>query len=117
MKTILIVDDEPNIRFLFKDELSKQGYSIIEANNGLVALKQLEKNDVDLIILDIMMPQMDGLDFLTKLRQSDKKIPVILCTAYGQHKQDLVSWAADRYIVKSGDLSELKKCVWDLLPL
>ena len=60
---------------------------------------------------------MDGLDFLTQLRKSDRKIPVVLCTAYGQHKQDLVSWAADRYVVKSGDLTELKNSVRELLPV
>ena len=115
MKTILIVDDEPNIRLLYKDEFSKEGYSILEADNGITALEQLEKKDVDLIVLDIAMPKMDGLDFLTRLRKSDRKIPVVLCTAYGQHKQDLVSWAADRYIVKSGDLTELKTSVKELL--
>ncbi len=116
-KTILIVDDEPNIRLLFKDEFSREGYSVIEAENGSVALKLLEEQDIHLIVLDIQMPVMDGLDFLTHLRKSDRKIPVVLCTAYGQHKQDLVSWAADRYIVKSGDLLELKKSVKELLPI
>lgn len=116
-KTILIVDDEPNIRLLYKDEFTKEGYAVAEAENGLAALQLLEKQDVHLIVLDIQMPVMDGLDFLTNLRKSDHKIPVVLCTAYGQHKQDLVSWAADRYVVKSGDLTELKNSVKELLPI
>ena len=117
MKTILIVDDEPNIRLLYKDEFTKDGYTVKEADNGQSALDQVDKNKIDLIVLDIKMPGMDGLDFLTQLRKSDRKIPVILCTAYGQHKQDLVSWAADRYVVKSGDLTELKTNVKELLPV
>jgi DNA-binding response OmpR family regulator len=117
MKTILIVDDEPNIRLLYKEEFLKDGYSVLEADNGISAFNQLKNKDIDLVILDIKMPEMDGLDFLTKMRKGEHKIPVILCTAYGQHKQDLVSWAADRYIVKSGDLTELKNNVHELLPV
>jgi DNA-binding response OmpR family regulator len=114
---ILIVDDEPHIRLLYREEFEKLGYQCQEAQTGQVAVKTMENYTPDLIVLDIKMPDMDGLEFLTRLRKIHHKLPVILCSAYSQHKQNLVSWAADRYIIKSGDLSELVCSVKELLPL
>jgi DNA-binding response OmpR family regulator len=116
-RQILVIDDEENIRFLYKDELLKAGYKVVEAGNGIEGFEVMKTVPVDLIILDIRMPEMDGLDFLSELRKTNKTLPVILCTAYGQHKQDLASWAAERYIIKSSDLSNLLKNVKELLPI
>jgi CheY-like chemotaxis protein len=116
-RQILVIDDEENIRLLYKDELLKAGYKVIEAGNGIEGFEAMKKTPVDLIILDIRMPDMDGLEFISVLRKTNREIPVILCTAYGQHKQELASWAAERYIIKSSDLSDLMKNVKELLPL
>ncbi len=114
---ILLIDDEKNIRLLYKDELVKQGYHVYEAGSGLEGFDIMKQNPIELIVLDIRMPDMDGLEFLSELRKTNREIPVILCTAYDQHKQDLSSWAAERYIIKSSDLTDLVKNVKDLLPI
>lgn len=115
MKKIMVVDDEENIRFLYKEELMDEGYEVILASSGEEAIDMLGKSEPDLVTLDIKMPGMDGIETLRKIKEINKKIPVVLCTAYGQYKQDFSSWASDAYVVKSADLSELKSVVRDIL--
>lgn len=115
MKKIMVVDDEENIRFLYKEELMEEGYEVILAGTGREALDLLEETKPDLITLDIKMPDMDGIETLRRIKEIDKNIPVVLCTAYGQYKQDFSSWASDAYVVKSADLKELKETIADLL--
>jgi len=114
-KTILVVDDEENIRFLYKEELTDEGYEVILAGNAEEALEKIGQQRPDLITVDIKMPGMDGLEFLQKLKEEEKEIPVILCSAYGSYKQDFRVWASDAYVVKSADLSELKGAIKDIL--
>lgn len=114
-KTILVVDDEENIRFLYKEELTDEGYEVILAGNAEEALEKIVQQRPDLITVDIKMPGMDGLEFLQKLKEEEKEIPVILCSAYGSYKQDFRVWASDAYVVKSADLSELKGAIKDIL--
>lgn len=78
---ILIVDDEPNIRFLLQKMLEKEGHKALLAENGLEALKLLETNTIDLILSDIKMPQMDGLEFLSRVHVIKPQVPVIIMTA------------------------------------
>ena len=114
-KKILVVDDEENIRFLYKEELTDEGYEVILAENAEEALEKINQKCPDLITVDIKMPGMDGLEFLQKLKEDEKEIPVILCSAYGSYKQDFRVWASDAYVVKSADLSELKCTIKDIL--
>ena len=114
-KTILVVDDEENIRFLYKEELTDEGYEVILAGNAEEALEKIGQQRPDLITVDIKMPGMDGLEFLQKLKEEEKEIPVILCSAYGSYKQDFRVWASDAYVVKSADMSELKGAIKDIL--
>jgi len=115
MKKILVVDDEENIRFLYKEELGDEGYEVTLASSGKEALELLESGKPDLITLDIKMPEIDGIETLRRIKEIDEKIPVILCTAYGQYKQDFSSWASDAYVVKSADLQELKDTIRKIL--
>ncbi|MBE9504902.1 MAG: response regulator [Proteobacteria bacterium] len=115
MKHIMVVDDEENIRFLYKEELIDEGYEVILASSGNEALELLKTNKPDLITLDIKMPGMDGIETLRRIKEIDKNMPVILCTAYGQYKQDFSSWASDAYVVKSADLEELKTKIKSML--
>jgi len=115
MKTILIVDDEDNLRKLFTAELAEEGYIVVSAASGEEALAALGDTKPDLITLDIKMPGMGGMAALAAIREKAPHIPVIMLTAYPEFKSDFNLWAADAYIVKTSDLSELKKKVAFLL--
>jgi CheY-like chemotaxis protein len=108
MKRILVVDDEKHICELYKMELEEEGYEVTLANSGQQALEEVDENPPDLIVLDIQMPGMDGIETLEKLIGKDKGIPIILNTAYSHYKDDFTTWGADAYVVKSSDTSKLK---------
>jgi len=112
---LLVVDDEENIRFLFKEELEEEGYEVDVASNGLEALDKIKHAAFDLVILDIKMPGMNGIEALNEIKNMNKDLPVILCSAYGEFKQDFSSWASDGYVVKSADTNELKQTIKDIL--
>ncbi|MCK4739225.1 MAG: response regulator [Deltaproteobacteria bacterium] len=114
-KKILIVDDEEGIRLLYKEELEEEGYAVELAASGEEALKALKKEHVDLVLLDIKMPGMDGVEVLRRVKEKWKDMPVVLCTAYPHYKQDFGTWASDAYIVKSSNLKELKDTVSKIL--
>jgi len=114
-KRLLIVEDEVNQGLLYKQELENDGYEVDVAFSGTDALEMVKKNPFDLVILDIRMPDMDGLEVLGQLIGIDNKIPVILNTAYAQYKDSFISWAADAYVIKSSDISELKEKIHELL--
>jgi DNA-binding response OmpR family regulator len=108
---ILLVDDEEHIRLLFKEELEEEGYAIDLASNGFEALEKLKAQRFGLVVLDIKMPGMDGIQTLNEIKKIDKDQPVILCSAYGEFKQDFSSWVSDAYVVKSADTRELKDTI------
>ncbi|MFZ5585342.1 MAG: response regulator [Thermodesulfobacteriota bacterium] len=108
MAKILIVDDEEHIRFLYSEELTDEGYEVVTADSGYQLLERIEKEKPDLIILDIKMVDYNGLDLLQDIRNKYYDLPVILCTAYDTFKEDMKSIAADFYVIKSFDLTELK---------
>ncbi|MDQ1238101.1 MAG: hypothetical protein QG577_285 [Thermodesulfobacteriota bacterium] len=115
MKHLLVVDDEKHICQLYKSELEDDGYSVSIAHSGKEALEEVERNPPDLIVLDIQMPGMDGIETLETLLGRDKGIPVILSTAYSHYKEDFTTWGADAYVVKSSDMSSLKSEIRRLL--
>lgn len=108
MKRILVVDDEIHIGELYKIELEDEGYAVTVVNSGSDALKMVDSNPPDLIVLDVQMPGMDGIETLEKLLGKDKGIPIILNTAYSHYRDDFTTWGADAYVVKSSDTSKLK---------
>jgi len=111
VKKILVVDDEAHIRQLYKDELEEEGYDVLLAASGDEALKVIESEHIDLVMLDIKMPDINGLEILGKIKEINDKLPVILVSAYDTYKQDFTSWVAEDYIVKSSDLNEIKEKV------
>ena len=115
MATLLIVDDEANQRQLYQEELSDEGYTIKLAQNGKEALESIADMPPDLVVLDIRMPVMDGLEALGKIIGKERNIPVIIHSAYSSYKDDFISWAADDFVVKSADLTGLKKKIRELL--
>jgi CheY-like chemotaxis protein len=115
MPRILVVDDESNIRLLYKEELEEEGYGVETASSGPEALEKIRGNKPDLVTLDIKMVGMDGLEVLAKIREFDLELPIILCTAYGSYRQDFGTWGSDVYVTKSANLEELKREVKRLL--
>jgi DNA-binding response OmpR family regulator len=115
MQKILIVDDEENIRLLLREELEDEGYEVLAAESGEKALELIQEKKPDLVTLDIKMPGESGLITLRKIREIDYDLPVILCTAYSSYKTYFSAVAADHYVVKSSDFSELKKKIHEVL--
>ncbi len=109
MNNILIVDDDRVIRFLYQEELTYEGYNVITTDDCRNLLELIDNEDPDLVVLEAVIGKYNGLDLLQKIRNTYYDLPVILCTAYSDYKNDLRSIAADYYVLKSPDLSELKQ--------
>ncbi len=107
MANVLVVDDDENQRLLYRQELELAGYTVETAANGPQAIECVQQGDTDVVLLDIAMPGMDGLEVLQRILDIDRELPVILNTAYSSYKDDFMTWAAVAYVTKSGDLSEL----------
>jgi DNA-binding response OmpR family regulator len=108
MNKILIVDDDEPIQILYADELTEEGYDVITTGDGVGLLGLIEEAQPNLVVLDIRLGETNGLDLLQDIRNTYYELPVILCSAYSAFKYDLKSIAADYFVVKSSDFSELK---------
>jgi CheY-like chemotaxis protein len=115
MAKVLIIDDEKHIRVLYSEVLQEEGYEVAVAADGKDIIERLEREKPDVIVLDIKMIDINGLDVLQEIRNKYYNLPVILCSAYGNYKVDIKSIAADAYVVKSSDLTELKKKINQVL--
>ncbi len=111
MKTILLVDDDESIQLLYREEFKEAGYRVVSVYNGSEALEAFKEASPDLIVLDIQMPGLNGIEVLRQIKMVDSSIPVILNSAYQEFKQDLGAWASDEYVVKSSDIGELMAAV------
>jgi len=109
MSRILVVDDEANIRLLYAEELAEEGYQVVTAASINEAIEKLQGEAFDLAVLDIKLKNESGIDLLQRLVKERHDMPVILCSAFSCYKDDFSAWLADGYIVKSGDLTELKQ--------
>lgn len=109
-KKVLIADDEKNLRWVLNKSLMREGYKILEAEDGEEVFKILQKEEPDLILLDYKMPKMDGMMVLKKLKENDLKIPVIMITAHGSIESavEAMRLGAIDYISKPFDIEELK---------
>jgi DNA-binding response OmpR family regulator len=106
---ILVVDDEKHIRMLYREELEADGYVVATSDGEEDILDVIARETPTIVILDIKLGvNRSGLDLLQEIRTKDQQIPVILSTAYDSFQHDLKSIAADYYVVKSVDLTELK---------
>jgi DNA-binding response OmpR family regulator len=110
-KRILIVDDEEAIRFTFTQALEADGYTVESTGDPVRGLERIRADGADLIILDICMPKMDGLEFLARARELDRNVPIILCSAYTAYKEDFRTWGANEFMIKGLDLKELQATV------
>jgi DNA-binding NtrC family response regulator len=109
MNRLLVVDDEANIRILYAEELAEEGYEVVTAATTAEAVEKLQQMEFDLAVLDIKLKNESGIELLQKIVKERHDMPVILCSAFSCYKDDFSAWLADGYIVKSGDLAELKQ--------
>lgn len=106
---ILVVDDDSNMRTLFEALLKRENYTVFTAENGEDALNVMEREYIDLVILDIMMPKMDGYEFTRVLRETDNNLPILMVSAkqLPEDKQKGFLVGTDDYITKPIDNTEL----------
>ncbi|TAL28113.1 MAG: response regulator [Nitrospirae bacterium] len=111
---ILVVDDDLHIQKLYKEELEEEGYNVVVAGTGSRAMELFAQEDPDLVTLDILMPDVDGIKLLRQMKEKKPRLPIIMSTAY-DYRDDFAVWASEAYIVKSADLNELKSTIKKLL--
>ncbi|MFE4045701.1 response regulator [Priestia sp. YIM B13490] len=116
---ILIVDDQYGIRILLTEVLQKEGYTTFQAANGFQAIDITKEQAPDLVLLDMKIPGMDGIEILKKLKQHDETIKVIIMTAYGE--LDMIQEAKDlgalTHFAKPFDIDEIRKVVREYIPV
>lgn len=117
MATILIVENNKNQLLLYEQEFRLEGHEILTAIDGIECLAIAQRQPLDLIIMDINLPKMDGIETMGRILSQHKNIPIIINTSYSQYKDNLMLWAADAYIIKSSDLSILKNKVKEILAI
>ena len=109
MKKILIIEDDPGIQLSLTDEFESEGFDVFNADNGLVGLEIIEQNPPDLIILDLMLPFLNGHQICKKLRQEGNNVPIIMLTVKDQEVDKVLGLelGADDYVTKPFSLREL----------
>ena len=107
MTTILVVEDELNQRLLYQIELEDEGYRVVLASDGEEALQQVKDEHPDLVVLDLGMPGMDGIEALGRMMDQNAELPVIIYSAYENFRENFMTWAADAYVVKSSNVDVL----------
>ncbi len=115
MNTILIMDEDQQIQMLYAEELFDEGYDVLTCSNPSDLMQLVDQKRPDLVIMEALFKDYDGLELLQKISHTYKKIPVILCTAYPAFKQDLRSLAAFSFLVKSSNLKSLKAMIENAL--
>lgn len=117
VKKLLIVDDQQGIRFLLNEVFKNEGYEPLLASNGLEAIRFVENNPIDGVLLDMKIPGMDGLEILNRIKSLHKDLPVVMMTGNGD--ADLISNAkelgADHFFMKPFDIFEVKDTINKLL--
>lgn len=106
-KQVLVIDDDAALRLLYAKQLGSAGYHVDAVGDGAAGLQAAESKPYDVIVLDIEMPDMDGLQVLHGLRKLTPHSRIILNSAYDLYKHDFQSWLADDYLVKSSDIQPL----------
>lgn len=116
---ILIVDDQFGIRILLNEVMMREGYETYQAANGLQALEIVQNHAPDLILLDMKIPGMDGIEILKRVKKIDPDIRVIIMTAYGELDmiQEAKELGAITHFAKPFDIDDIRKAVRDYLPI
>jgi two-component system, response regulator, stage 0 sporulation protein F len=115
MKTILIVENDSNQLLLYKQELQLEGYNVITARDGIDAVKKMNDYFPDLVVMDIILPYADNLEYLGKILRKYRNIPIIINTSLINYKNKFTSWSADACLTKTSDLTYLKGKIKELI--
>jgi CheY-like chemotaxis protein len=115
MTRLLIVEDDAHQRLLYREAFEVDGFEVFEAGDAAAALACIERERLDAVILDINMPGVNGLEALARIHNLDRRLPVIINSAYAAYRDQYISWIADAYVVKSSNLDELKRAVLTVL--
>jgi DNA-binding response OmpR family regulator len=110
---ILIVDDEETLRLLLRHELEQRGFDIDEAESGEIAIEKLQENHFNVVLLDIRMPGMDGMEVLRNVRQNNLADKVIMLTGVDEMKiaRDSLTLGANDFLTKPYDIKTLLACI------
>jgi two-component system, response regulator, stage 0 sporulation protein F len=111
MAHVLVVDDDDSIRFLLREELLTDGHTVRTAADGSAGLTAVGESLPDVVVLDIKMPGISGLEVLGRLKKEYPRLPVLLMTAYGDYRSEAANLGADGYFVKSPNLEALKDAI------
>jgi DNA-binding response OmpR family regulator len=111
MAKILFVDDESSIRLFYTGVLAEAGHDVFEAPSGREAVQMVQRERLDLVILDIKLGSESGLDVLQEIVHFKPRLPVVLLSAYTSFQDDYTSWLAEGYVVKSSDPGEFLEAV------
>src|SRR5262245_57987846 len=115
MPKILVIEDEKNLRVLYQQDFEREGFEVVTAATAVDGLGLVDSERPDLVVMDIRLPGMDGLEAMSRLLDKNPRIPVVLNSAYSSYKDSFMSWSADAYVVKSADTGELRARVRELL--
>ncbi len=115
MPKILVIEDEKNLRILYEQDLERDGFEVVTAAAAAEGLAMVATEKPDLVIMDIRLPGMDGLEAMSRILDENPKLPIVLNSAYSSYKDSFMSWSANAYVVKSADTDELRRRVRELL--
>ncbi len=105
----MLVEDDVSLRMLFQEELQDDGFEVLTAGNGEEAVRQFDQGNFDLIIMDIVMPVMDGIEAMHRLKERNGEVPIIFHSSFPKYQMDPRTKGAAAFIIKSSDSKELKE--------
>ena len=111
MKNILVLDDEKSVRTLCETELRQEGYSVVSTESCREVERLIESSKPSVVVFDLRLEDCDTFELLQNTRKHHPELPIILFTAYDSYRNDVRCTAADYYVVKSFDLTELKETI------
>jgi two-component system response regulator MprA len=115
MAAVLVVEDEADLRILYEYALRKEGYEVVAVSGGWEAVAVVQQNRPDLVVLDIRMPELDGLKALRRILRIDGTIPVLIHSAYPEYRTDFRTWGAEDFVDKGAGIGALKSRIREVL--
>ena len=111
MARIVVVEDDPNVSRLYETELRADGHVVSLVDNGRDAVTRVMEVRPDVVVMDIRLPRMDGIEAMWRILSEDKSIAVIINTAYREYQANFMTWGAEAYVLKGPDVEPLKEAI------